>query len=80
MDGIKRCEMFRTIRKRLCENNGIPFLEKECPTPNKKCIGTCQVCDHWLKIINTSLELKRQIGESIDYSGIEDIYNSYLNK
>lgn len=78
MDGIKRCEMFRAIRKRLCEKNGIPFLEEGCPTPNKRCIGTCPECDHWLERINAHLELKRQNEEEIDYSGIKEIYDSYL--
>ena len=80
MDGIKRCEMFRAIRKRFCENNGIPFLEEKCPTPNRRCIGTCPACDHWLERINAHLECMRNNGELIDYSGIDEIYNSYLIK
>lgn len=78
MDGIKRCEMFRAIRKRLCENNGIPFIEEECPSPDKKCIGTCPACDYWLNRINNSLAIKRELGEKIDYSGITEIYESYI--
>ncbi len=78
MDGIKRCEMFRAIRKRICENNGIPFLEEGCPTPNKWCIGTCPECDHWLERINAHLELKHQNGEEIDYNGIKEIYDSFM--
>ncbi len=80
MDGIKRCEMFRAIRKRLCENNGIPFLEEKCPTPNKWCIGTCPECDHWLERINACLEKMTENGESIDYSGIEEIYTSWKDE
>ncbi|MBR5677817.1 MAG: zinc ribbon domain-containing protein [Paludibacteraceae bacterium] len=78
MDGIKRCEMFRAIRKRLCENNGIPFIEEECPNPDKKCIGTCPACDYWLNRINDYLALKRKSGEEINYSGIKEIYESYI--
>lgn len=78
MDGIKRCEMFRAIRKRLCENNSIPFLEEECSAPYKECIGTCAECDHWLERINAHFELKRQNGEEIDYSGIKEIYDAYV--
>jgi hypothetical protein len=78
MDGIKRCEMFRAIRKRLCENNGIPFIEEECPTPDEKCIGTCPACDYWLNRINNRLAAKRLSGEEINYSGIKEIYESYI--
>ena len=70
--------MFRAIRKRLCENNGIPFIEEECPSPDKKCIGTCQACDYWLNRINNSLAIKRESGEDIDYSGIKEIYELYI--
>lgn len=78
MDGIKRCEMFRAIRKRLCENNGIPFIEEECPNPNKECIGTCPACDYWLKRINNCLATKCLSGDKIDYSGVKEIYESYI--
>ena len=80
MNGIERCEMFRAIRKRLCENNGIPYLEEDCPHPNEKCIGTCPECDHWLERINAHLNLKRQNGEEIDFSGLEEIYESFIAK
>lgn len=79
MNGIKRCEMFRAIRKRLCENNCIPFLEEGCPTPNRGCIGTCPDCDHWLERINALFDIKRRNGEEIDYSGIREIYDSFLD-
>ena len=69
--------MFRAIRKRLCENNGIPFLEEGCPAPFVECIGTCVECDHWLERINAHFDLKRQNGEEIDYSGIREIYDAY---
>lgn len=78
MDGIKKCEMFRAIRKRLCENNHIQFLEEPCPTPSKRCIGTCPDCDHWLERLNTHLEIKRQNGEEINYDGINEIFESFL--
>lgn len=80
MNGIKKCEMFREIRKRLCENNGIPFIEEPCPTPNKRCIGTCPDCDHWLERLNALLELKVHNGEKIRYDGVEQIYREYQNK
>ena len=75
-----KCEMFRQIRKHLCDNNGIPFLEESCPTPNKKCIGTCPECDHWLERLNAHLELKSQNGERINYDGIEQIYREFLEQ
>jgi hypothetical protein len=80
MNGIEKCEMFRAMRKRLCEDNGIPFLEEECPTPNENCIGTCTNCDHWLQRMRTNLNKKQLQGETIDFSGIRDIYNSYREK
>ena len=80
MNGIEKCEMFRAIRKRLCEDNNIPFLEEKCPTPNEQCIGTCQKCDYWLEKINKQLEMKRKKGYLIYYEGAEGIYKSNLEK
>ena len=78
MNGIKKCEMFRAIRKRLCENNNIPFIEEPCPTPNRRCLGTCPDCDHWLDRLNAHLEIKCQDGEEINYDGIREIYEEFL--
>ena len=78
MNGIEKCEMFRAMRKRLCEDNGIPFIEEDCPTPNENCIGTCANCDYWLKKIGEDLAIKQQRGEKIYFDGMSEIYNSYL--
>ena len=73
-NGIKRCQTFREIRKRMCENNGLPYREEECPEPNPHCTGTCPACDFWLERLSTFLDLKKRAGEEIDYSGIKEIY------
>lgn len=78
MNGIEKCRMFREIRKRLCDNNGIPFIEEPCPTPNKRCIGTCPDCDHWLERLSAHLDIKRQNGDGISYDGIDEIYRRFI--
>lgn len=72
--------MFRAMRKRLCEDNGIPFLEEECTTPNENCIGTCVICDYWMTKIGEDLAIKQQRGEKPNLDGMMEIYHSYIKK
>lgn len=78
--GKDKCEMFMAIRKCICENNNIPYLENKCPKQNPKCKGTCPRCDHWLGELYKALELKEKAGEEINYSGARTIYRTYANK
>lgn len=77
MNGKDKCEVFRAIRKRICENNNINFAEIKCPSTGKDCVGTCPMCDYWLTRINEHLEAKHQAGKEVDYSGIKEIYDSW---
>ena len=77
MNGIKRCEMFRSIRKRICENNGIPFEEEKCRLMRVDCLGTCPACDRSMERIGNLLAEMERSGKEIDYSGIREIYLSY---
>ena len=74
------CELFRAIRKCICENNNIPFLEEDCPKQNPKCKGTCPQCDHWLGELYKALELKEKAGETINYTGARTIYRNHARK
>ncbi|MBO4427259.1 MAG: hypothetical protein J5771_02085 [Bacteroidales bacterium] len=78
MNGKTRCELFRAIRRRMCENNGIEYGEKPCPHQNPSCRGTCPLCDKALADLNSRLEEKRARGENVDFSGIKEIYASFL--
>jgi len=78
MNGIEKCLMFRQIRRVICEKNGIPFIEPNCPHPDPDCIGTCPRCDRYLDRINSNLERMRLDGKTPDLSGIDSIYRSNL--
>ena len=78
MNGIVKCKLFREIRRQICINNGIPFLEDECSAPDKRCIGTCPKCDCWLDWVNAHLDILRENGLAINYDGVKQIYEEFL--
>ena len=80
MNGIEKCRLLREIRKRLCEDNGLPFPEEKCPNEHPGCRGTCPACELHLLILNKMLgELKRN-GKKIIYDGIEQLYKKQITE
>ena len=80
MNGIEKCRLLREIRKRLCEDNGLPFTEEECPNEHPGCRGTCPACELHLLSLNKMLgELKRN-GKKIIYDGIEQLYKKQITE
>ena len=74
LNGIKKCRLLREIRKRLCEDNGLPFKEKECQDEHPNCRGTCPACELHLLGLNKMLEELKRKGMKVNYDGIKELY------
>ena len=72
--GTTKCELLRSIRRKVCELNGLEFTDRECPYADKYCKGTCPACDAELGRINLQLEEKRRRGEPVYYDGLKELY------
>ena len=76
MNGKKKCDMLRAVRKAICEQNDIPFLEEPCTSSGEGCIGTCPKCDQALRFINRKLEERRNAGLPVCLENAEKLYHS----
>ena len=74
MNGIEKCRLLQEIRKRLCEDNGLPFTEEECPNEHPGCRGTCPACELHLLSLNKMLEELKRNGGKVNYDGIKELY------
>lgn len=76
MTGIEKCRLLREIRKRICEDNRLPFTEKECPNESPDCKGTCPACEMNLLRLNRMLEEVERSGMPVKYDGIKELYDN----
>ena len=74
MNGIEKCRLLRKIRERLCEDNGLPFTEVECPNEHPGCSGTCPECEIHLLGLNGMLDNLKRNGVKVNYDGIKELY------
>ena len=74
LTGIEKCRLLRQIRKRICDDNGLPFTEKECPNESPDCKGTCPACEFHLFGLNRMLEELERSGKEVNYDGIKELY------
>ena len=74
MNGQTKCAILREIRRKVCALNGLENTEADCRYKGEDCIGTCPFCDTQLERINARLEAKRQQGETINYEGLNEVY------
>lgn len=76
MNGKKKCEKLRAIRKVICEHNDIPFQEEPCTSSGEGCIGTCPKCDQVMRFIEQKLNERRQAGLPIQFNEAAQLYQS----
>ena len=48
MFGKKKCKILKEIRKKIAEENDIPYVTREC-THKGECSGTCPRCEQELR-------------------------------
>ena len=60
--GKKKCKMLREIRRRIADENDIPFVTEECKYKGD-CKGTCPKCESELKYLEEQIEKRRALGK-----------------
>ena len=69
MFGKKNCQILKEIRKKIAEENDIPYVTSEC-THKGECSGTCPRCEQELRELERQLELRRRMGKAVAVSAV----------
>ena len=69
MFGKKKCKILKEIRKKISEENDIPYVTSEC-THKGECSGTCPRCEQELRELERQLELRRRMGKAVAVSAV----------
>lgn len=60
MTGKEKCRLLRDIRRKIAQDNDIPFPQEECRYAGDDCTGTCPMCDEELLYLEQKLRQKRR--------------------
>ena len=69
MRGKQKCRMLREIRRRIADENDIPYVTEECKYKGD-CKGTCPKCESELKYLEAELERRRSLGLRVTVSAL----------
>ncbi len=69
MKGKDKCRMLKQIRKKIADENDIPYVVEECPYQGE-CKGTCPKCEAELREMERQLSLRRKLGKGVAIAGI----------
>ena len=69
MFGKKKCNILKEIRKKIAEENDIPYVTREC-THKGECSGTCPRCEQELRELERQLELRSRMGKAVAVSAV----------
>ena len=69
MKGKEKCRMLKQIRKKIADENDIPYVVEECPFQGD-CKGTCPKCEAELRKLEEELSLRRRIGKKVAVAGL----------
>ncbi len=69
MRGKQKCRMLREIRRRIADENDIPFVTEECKYKGD-CKGTCPKCESELKYLEEELDRRRSLGLRVSVSAL----------
>lgn len=69
MFGKKKCKILKEIRKKISEENDIPYVTSEC-THKGECSGTCPRCEQELRELERQLELRSRMGKAVAVSAV----------
>ena len=67
--GKKKCKMLREIRKRIADENDIPFVTEDCKYKGD-CKGTCPKCESELRYLEEQLEKRRSVGKRVTVAAV----------
>ena len=69
MVGKKKCRILREIRRKIADENDIPFVTEECRYKGD-CTGTCPKCESELRYLERQLEKRRALGKKVTVSAL----------
>lgn len=69
MDGKQCCKTLKAVRKKVADENGIPYEPIEC-THEGYCRGTCPACEAEVRYIEQQLDLRRLAGKTVKIVGL----------
>lgn len=69
MSGKNKCKILKEIRKKIADENEIPFVTSECKYKGA-CKGTCPKCEAELVYLELELQKRQQAGKRIAVAGI----------
>ena len=75
MRGKQKCRILKDIRRRIAEENDIPFVTRECGFQGE-CRGTCPRCESELRYLEQQLE--RRAGDRHRHSRLRPGGNRYI--
>lgn len=69
MKGKEKCKALKEIRKKIADENDIPYVVEEC-SHKGECKGTCPKCEAELRYLERELERKEKIGKKLAVVGV----------
>ena len=69
MRGKEKCKMLKEIRRRIAEENDIPYITREC-THRGECRGTCPRCEAEVRELERALEARRSLGKRVSIAAL----------
>ena len=67
--GKKKCRMLREIRRRIADENDIPYVTEDCKYKGD-CKGTCPKCENELRYLEEQLEKRRSLGKRVTVAAV----------
>lgn len=64
MSGKAKCRILKEIRRRIAEENDIPYVTRECRFQGE-CTGTCPRCESELRYLEQQLALRQSLGKRV---------------
>ncbi len=69
MRGKNKCKILKEIRRRIADENDIPYVTSECKYQGE-CSGTCPKCESELRYLERELEKKQKLGKTVTLAGV----------
>lgn len=67
--GKKKCDLLKSIRKRIADENGIPYEPTSCSFTGE-CKGTCPKCEAELRYLDRELSVRKRMERSVKLVGL----------
>lgn len=69
MPGKQKCRMLKEIRRRIAEENDIPYVTSEC-SHQGECAGTCPRCESELRALERELAARQRLGKTVTVAAL----------